>query len=229
MNGMEKITTRIAEDVQREIDALTEGAHREAGEIAARFRAQAEQETADLRRKGERAAAEREERLGSMAAMEAKKLELAAKQELIAQCFDLALEKLAQLPDEDYIALLAGLAVKAARTGREKVIFSQRDRNRVGKAVVTRANETLAKRVSPRLPEELTDTKAGAFLDKMVTGASAILTGAGMLTLAEETRPIRGGFILTDGEVETNCAFETLVRLQREQMAGEVAKVLFNS
>ncbi len=47
-------------------------------------------------------------------------------------------------------------------------------------------------------------------------------------TLAEETRPIQGGFILLDGRVETNCAFETLVRLEKTAMAGEVAKLLFD-
>ena len=49
-----------------------------------------------------------------------------------------------------------------------------------------------------------------------------------MLTLAEETRPIQGGFILLDGKVEVNCAFETLVRLQRTEMAAQVAAALFD-
>jgi V/A-type H+-transporting ATPase subunit E len=32
---------------------------------------------------------------------------------------------------------------------------------------------------------------------------------------------------MVDGDVEINCAFETLVRLQREKLEKEVAKVLF--
>jgi len=47
------------------------------------------------------------------------------------------------------------------------------------------------------------------------------------LTLSQETRPMEGGFILRDGNVEVNCAFETLVRLERAQSAGMVAKRLF--
>ena len=47
------------------------------------------------------------------------------------------------------------------------------------------------------------------------------------LTLSRETAPIRGGFILRDKNVEVNCAFETLVRLQRTETAGAVAKILF--
>lgn len=47
------------------------------------------------------------------------------------------------------------------------------------------------------------------------------------LTLSKETRPLRGGFILKNGNVETNCAFETLVRLEKGQSAAQVAKRLF--
>lgn len=49
----------------------------------------------------------------------------------------------------------------------------------------------------------------------------------GKLTLSGQTRALKGGFILVDGSVEVNCTFDTLVRLQRGEMAGEVARVLF--
>ena len=228
MNGIEKITQRMEDDARRDINEILTAARAQADEITRRCREQADRESAAITARGESAAAEREKRLESMAEMESRKLVLAAKQEVLDEAFTMALEKLCTLPDEEYIELLAALAVKAARTGREKVIFSQKDRNRVGKAVVTRANDALARKVVPRLPGDLTDTKAGAILDKVVTGASAILAGTGMLTLAEETRPIKGGIILSDGDVETNCTFETLVRLQRENISGEVAKILFD-
>ena len=54
-----------------------------------------------------------------------------------------------------------------------------------------------------------------------------MVTGTGLLTLSEETRNIRGGFILVDGDVEVNCAFETLVRLQREKLERRAAEILF--
>ena len=47
------------------------------------------------------------------------------------------------------------------------------------------------------------------------------------LRLSKQTAPIRGGFILRDNNVEVNCAFETLVRLQKTETAGAVAKMLF--
>lgn len=227
MNGIEKLTQQISADAQAEIDALLADAQAKADAITADYAQRAEKAAADVLSKGEDAAAQREERLLSMAAMEGRKELLAAKQEMVGKAFDLALEKLCSLPDEEYVALLARLAVSASTTGREQLIFSQKDRTRVGKAVVTAANEILAKAVAPKLPDEVTDTKAGSILDKVVTGASALLAGTGMLTLSEQTRPIRGGFILSDGDVEVNCAFETLVRLQRVEISGDVADVLF--
>ena len=83
-------------------------------------------------------------------------------------------------------------------------------------------------RARARAEEILAETRAGAILDKVATAASALLAGTGMLTVAEETRPMAGGVVLRDGKVETNCSFEMLLRLQREPMAAEVARVLFD-
>lgn len=195
MDGIEKITGRIAADGEKEADAILTEARRQAGEITARFEAQARKESADIVDRGRCAADERVERLAGVAQLDARKLELAAKQEMLKKAYDLALEKLEHLPDEQAVALLADLAAQASSTGREQVIFSQKDRARYGKAAVTRANEKL---------------------------------GDGRLTLSEQTRPIRGGLILSDGDVEINCTFETLVDLQRGEMDRQVARVLFD-
>lgn len=49
----------------------------------------------------------------------------------------------------------------------------------------------------------------------------------GRLTLSGETRSIQGGLVLSDGDVEVNCTFETLVRLQRGELDREISKLLF--
>lgn len=204
MNGIEKITGQIDADVQKEIDAALNQARAQAQEIEARYTSQAEAQAEAIRRKGEQDAALRQERLVDVAKLEARKTLLAAKQDMVGQAFDLALKKLLELPDQEYIALLAKLAVAASRTGREQVIFSQKDRSRYGKQAVTMANEMLAKKAGPRAAES-----------------------AGMLTLAEEARPMAGGLILRDDRVETNCSFEVLIHLQRDALSAEVARALF--
>ena len=55
------------------------------------------------------------------------------------------------------------------------------------------------------------------------------LKGAGSsLTLSEETRPIIGGLILSQGRIEINCALDTLAALHRNELAGEAARLLFS-
>ena len=61
----------------------------------------------------------------------------------------------------------------------------------------------------------------------VVVAANQKLGDKGQLTLSQETRPMQGGFILSDGVVEVNCTFETLVRLQRNTLSTQVADVLF--
>ena len=38
---------------------------------------------------------------------------------------------------------------------------------------------------------------------------------------------MEGGLTLRDGNVEVNCAFETELRVLREDMAAEIAAILF--
>ena len=227
MNGIEKITQMIQSEAQTEIDGVLSAAREEAARITARYEAQAQAETAELTAKNEKAAAEREERLISVAQMEARKVTLAAKQEMVEKAYVLALEKLCALPDDQDTEILAALLVKASSTGREEVILSPEDRKRVGKAAVVKANEILAKAAAPELPKELTESKVGAVINKVAANVSAIAKGTAMLTLSEETRPLRGGFILKDQMVEVICTFDTLVRLQKAETAGAVAQKLF--
>ena len=227
MDGIEKITARIQSDAAAELQQLRQQTDEQVKTIETQAQLQAEKERDEILARGRKAADERLERLKSAAQMERRKLELAAKQEVVSEAFEKTLEKLCNLPDEDYIKLLTTLILKAVSTGREQVIFSQRDRNRIGKQVVVAANEALVKDVVQELPEALSNSKVGSFLGKVVNSTAAQITGTGLLSLSEETRPIQGGFILVDGPVETNCSFETLIRLKREGLEKETAQLLF--
>ena len=118
MTGIENITGRIQADAQAEIDRIQADARREAERISAGYADRADRECADLLARGEKSAQERGSRLVSAAEMESRKMTLAAKQEVLDQAFELALQKLLSLPQADYVALLAKLAASAARTGR---------------------------------------------------------------------------------------------------------------
>lgn len=51
--------------------------------------------------------------------------------------------------------------------------------------------------------------------------------GGGKLTLSDETGDFKGGLILRRGSIEANCTVELLVDLCRDEMAAELAGVLF--
>ena len=87
---------------------------------------------------------------------------------------------------------------KAAESGREELIFNEKDRREVGEAAVKAANELLRSRG----------------LD-------------GQLTLADETREMAGGLVLRQGNIEVNCAADTLVQLERNALSSQVAEILF--
>ena len=196
MEGIEKITARIIEDAEREIAQMQRENEEKINALTAEAKSAAEQESLELLTRGRRAAEERE-RLSSSAAVECRKMELAAKQELLNEAFAVAVEELCHLPREKYLALIASLAAEVAEGG-EEMILSPQDASEIGPEVVLLANTALREAGKP-----------------------------GKLTLSAEPRSIPGGFILSHGDVELNCAFDTLVRLQREKLEKEVAAILF--
>ena len=228
MDGIESITAKILDDARQQIADINAQAAQKVEQLQEQYAQRAQRESEAILEEGRAVASQRKERLVSGAGLERRKMELAAKQQVLDEAFELALDKLCSLPEEEYVAVLAAMAVRAAPTGQEQLIFSAADRARVGKRVVMAANEALVRKEVPKLPESLGNTKVGAFLDRVVQNAAALITGNGQLTLSEQTRPIRGGFIMSDGSVETNCAFETLVRMERQRLERQVADILFN-
>ena len=227
MNGIEKITARIETDMKAEIEAILKDGEAKAAQMKAEYEAKAKAEAAAAEQAGKEAAERQLERLESAAKMDAKKELLAAKQACLDEAFEAARKKLLALPEDEYVELLAKLVVKSAKTGREELIFNAADRERVGAKVVAKANAALAAAVAPELPGEVKGSKVGGLIAKVVNGASALMQGTAMLTLSNETREIEGGVLLRDGNVEVNCAFETQLRVLRNNMAAEIAAILF--
>lgn len=195
MNGIEKITARIETEAKAEVDGILREGEEKAAAIRKQYETQAVQESKAAAEAGREAAKRQLERLESAAQMDAKKQMLATKQDVLNSAFDKVQAHLLALPDEEYAELLAEMAVKASRTGKEEIILSARDHKRVGEMVVSKAN--------------------------------GLKKGAAM-TLSKQTREMAGGLTLRSGSVEINCAFETQMRVLREEMAAEVAGILFS-
>ena len=198
MNGIDNITRRIGEETQIEIDEIRKKADEECEDIKTKYRQLAEEEYWKILNKGKQDAENRAQRMRSVAQAEVKKQMLSLKQEMIGRAFDKAVEKLLSMPEDEYVEFLKSLAVKASRTGKEQIILSPGDRTRYGKKIAVAANEAL-----------------------QAKGKTA------SLTLSEKTGAFRGGLILSEGRIDVNCSIETIVELRRNELAGEVAKLLY--
>lgn len=162
MNGMEKITARMKEDAARSLSELNAQTERELRRIReeSAVRAEKERETADER--AHLAAQERYERLCSAVEMETRKLTLSAKQEVLAETYDRALEILCSMPREEYLSLLVHLLKAAGGKGDEKIALSAKDRDEMGETLVERANKELNAHYT--LAGEAADIRAGLVL-----------------------------------------------------------------
>ena len=108
------------------------------------------------------------------------------------------LENLREKDRAGEYGLTRDLLMKAIETGTEEIIVSPDDRKAIGRSFINSLNADLI--------------KAGK---------------KGEITLSDETRNIRGGFILKRGRAETNSSFDTLLTMLRDDVETRVAGILF--
>lgn len=198
MNGIEKITARIAAEAQAEAAKLIAAAQEQAELIRADYDKKAQTEYSELVSSAELAARQQTQRLDSSAHLDARKALLTLKQELIVAAYDRALEKFLALPEDEYVRFLAKLASDASVSGDEQIVLNEADRARLGEKLLVAANALIKER--------------------------GLESG---LTLAEETCNISGGLILRKGSVDINCALESLLDTSRNSLDAEIAALLF--
>ena len=199
MDGIDRITDRIKSDAETESSAALASAKREAKETVKHFEEEAARQVKEMVSHGAAEANERLKRLEGIAELEVGRNFLTVKQNMIDAAFDRVAEAIAAYPRDEYIEFLARLAVRHVRAGTEQVLLSESDRGEYGEEVISAANRLLA-----------------------AAGKSAALS------LANEAAQIGGGLILRDGNVEVNCAIETILHFMRDRISGEVAEILFS-
>jgi len=197
MPGAEKLKEKILSDARKTADASRASARREAEEILAKAREDAQAAHDELVRKAEFEAGENEKRMLSNAHIEGRMTRLAGKQRIIDEVFEKAVKSLCDKPDGEYEALLARMIADSA-SGREQLILSGYDKKRISAGFVDGVNAALAAK----------GKQAG-------------------LTLSEDERPIEGGFVLLDGQVEINNSFKSIVKANKDGLELAAVKMLF--
>ena len=198
MNGLEKITARIEAEAVADAARMAEEAAAQCVAVRAEGEAKAQESYWRRVKDGTKAASDRADRLAKAADMEARKSILACKQAIVGEAFDKAEAKLRALTGDEYVDFLAGQAARAAVTGREEIVLSEKDRASVGEQTVKKANDLLR--------------------------AEGKTAG---LVLAAETGSFSGGLVLKDGNITVNCTLEALLGQAREEQAAAVAAELF--
>ena len=198
MNGIEKILAHIMSESNAECEAIEREAAEECERIHAEYDSAAKDEYRKQLDDGTKEAERRLERLNSLAALESKKHVLMTQQEMLAETFEHAAKKLLELPDSVYIEFLAKQACAASLTGAEEIILSPSDYKRIGADVLDAANAKL--------------NSAGK---------------TASLTLSDETADIRGGLVLSGGDIKVNCSIDALMAEYRNELSPAVASVLF--
>ena len=199
MNGLDKIVEHIASRSVAECETIAESAIIETSRIRDEHVKTEQEEYWKIINAGTEEAKRRLERLSGLAELEAKKQVLAVQQEMLDAVFLRAVDVFLNLPSQDYVSFLAKNACKASLTGEEEIILSANDKANIGKQVLAAANAGLKER-----------------------GKKATLR------LSETTADIKGGLILSGGDVVTDCSLEALVLLHRNALTPFVANQLFS-
>lgn len=198
MEGLDKIKEKILEDAKREADKIIKDAELEAQQISEQAEKTATEKRKTLDEKAQKDAQEARRKTLAMTELDMRKEQLAVKQKMIDLAFEKTFEKLQKLEGKEYENMILGMMEKAVETGQEDIILSSNDRKKFKPELLTALNNRLSKK----------GIKAN-------------------LKISDESRRIKGGFILKRRGVEVNGSFETLIRTEREEIESKVAAILF--
>ena len=216
--GVGAITDKILGEAKTWANEQTSAAKVEAENTADEFTAKAKEQVEKTLDEANEKAKAAGERAISQGEMDRRKMLLAAKQECVDKAFEQALQKMSTLPDEEKVLLMVRSAVKYQTTDAQ-YIFSQADQQTVGPLVVETVNAIFKK-------QQLKDTFSGSvkeMLSKLLTSEKPFKA-----ELSQKVGNFAGGFILKQGDIESNCTFEVLIGGVREELEGEVSTILFS-
>ncbi len=198
MSNLERLTEVLRGEAAEQAAKIEAEAERRVGEIRAEAEAKAERLRSEARATAQREVERRQRQAEAEARLLRRQTLLAAKAELVRRVMAEALQRLADLPEAQYRALLLRLIAGSAPAGRVTVALNRRDRERLGEAFVRQAAGELAGR-----------------------GVRA------ELVLLPEPAGFAGGVRLAGPDFEVDCSLERLLELAADEVEPEVAKALF--
>ncbi len=195
---LEKLIDRIISEAEEEASRIKKEAEKEREKILSAAKDEAEGIRQRVIETYRREAEEEKKRRVTSENLEARTALLAEKQELIKSVIDRVVLSVKEMPEDEYIEILIKMHKGLDIKTKGELILSPGDRSRIGERFVQKANEQIR---------------------------SAGLSGE--LVLSEETRDIKGGFIIRSEGIEINNSIEALISSRREELELKIAEILF--
>ena len=141
MSGIDKIIQQIEIDTGIVCEDLIRRAEEKAAGIRAEAKDQAASYTQQAKETIKTKVADIEKRGRSAAELEEKKILLMTKQEIITEMIDTAIERIKNLPDDAYFALILKMVKKYSLPQDGVIRFSEKDLDRMPKGYMEQVNE----------------------------------------------------------------------------------------
>ena len=164
MTGLEKILAQIQSEAEATAQETLRQAQAKADEECAAIAAKAKEECAAIAAKAQQQAESALHRAESGAQLQRRRGLLAAKQAMIAETLQAALQKLESLPEGEYFATLTTLAVRYAQPGQGTMYFGERDLARLPKDYEETLNAALGSGKSIQISPESRPVTSGFVL-----------------------------------------------------------------
>jgi V/A-type H+-transporting ATPase subunit E len=194
----QKLRDRIVRDAEEEARKIVAEGQTEAEAITG----EAKENAAEITKRAEaRAADEAKEHIRrqiSIRELDARKALLGEKGSFMDQAFEKAMEELRKKDVEGGYSLTRSLLLQVIDSGDEEIVLSPEDKKAIGA--------------------------------KFLAGLNKELKGKGLkgdVKIADDTRPMKGGFILRSGRKEINVTFEAMIAEMRDDAELEVSNALF--
>ncbi|EJE7233196.1 V-type ATP synthase subunit E [Clostridium sporogenes] len=199
MSSINNLTGKILEEAKVKKEEFIKEAKEDGKKILDKKTSEAKIIEKNTIEKAERESVIRRERILSNAELKVRNEKLQSKQKVIEKVLEKSLEKLSSLSKEEYLSYIKERILTLPIDGDEKIIINLKDKLLITEDFINEVNSELVKKGK-----------------------------LGNLSLSDEARDFKAGFILEKNGIEINNSFEALISSMKDELEYEVARVLFN-
>lgn len=199
--GAETIVKKINQKAAAEAEEIRAAGGERAKELQKKLLSAADEKAGRIMENAQKEADAIRHREKLNASLDARKNTLSEKRSLVDEVFERALDRLCDLENKEWEALMERLVMEECLPGKVKLHAAQRDIDRLGAPLLIKWSGALS----------------------LKYGSPCVLT------LCREPAKFRGGLLFEGTNCDIDASFESLLRDLREAREQEVASLLFQN